>query len=878
MNGETIAFIKALQNTSIEKLRSSGGNSDAGKVVVVDENGNMKTVTLPVGQGEIGLDSSLSVSGAAADAKVVGDAITSLNGSLDEQMRMASAELTLDLEWRRKSIASASGIETDSTIMCASKAIRLYKGQTINVDYTDQPYWLCGTNTEGTYTVIKAPWQSADQSIALDDTYDVRFCTRKADRSEITTDEVNLVVSVTTPTAQALEDIRDDIDSAENVQGYDSETLTNQVHITGEKTLLNLTWENIGINTSTGVETASTTVCTSKKVRFYKGQKLIINPNGQRYYVHGWATDDGTYTNIRSLTVGSTITEYTFAADYDVRITVRFADGTTITPSDVVLAAYVVTPTAQDITNLQDDISLIHAIAVTPDVTWENIVYSTAYAIHQMSATVCSCSFHARKGDKITVTPDGTQKYYVFAFDSTGAMIELQSAWKSLKTEMVLAGDYTVEVGCMNIDNSNILPENVTLDISVESDIATALNQSMYGVPVLELEGDISTMSKDNAVTLNYKLFGQTGTCTCKWQGSSSLRYPKKNYTIKLNTAMDAWNQWATYVNTLRSANGNISNIPTTSRWGSQKKYCFKANWIDASHMRNVVLARIWGQMVADRISDGQVTDGRTEAPNYGAIDGFPVEIQINGESVGLYTMNIPKDAWTFAMGESETEYAVSCESNAYSSGKWTALANLDGTDYDVEYAMDGVETDTIKTSLNTAIQAAIDAGSDWETTMANYIDVGSVIDYFIFACMFNLTDAMAHNIIYGTYDGMKWFMSAYDLDTSFGIDAYGSAVCTLEGRCTFAGAKNHRLGYLALTHSLDKFKARYTELRAGILSELNVWKELTTFASFISQHNYSLDQKLWPNMPSTAIHNIAQYMDYWRIHVAALDSEIERM
>lgn len=73
MNGEIIAFIKALQNTSIEKLRSSGGSSDAGKVVVVDENGNMKTVTLLVGQGEIGLDSSLSVSGAAADAKVVGD-------------------------------------------------------------------------------------------------------------------------------------------------------------------------------------------------------------------------------------------------------------------------------------------------------------------------------------------------------------------------------------------------------------------------------------------------------------------------------------------------------------------------------------------------------------------------------------------------------------------------------------------------------------------------------------------------------------------------------------------------------------------------------------------------------------------------------------
>ena len=83
MNGETIAMIKALQNKSIENLKTSGGSADAGKVLAVGSDGMIAPIDLPVGEGQIALDGSLSVSGAAADAKVVGDAISAVNGSLD---------------------------------------------------------------------------------------------------------------------------------------------------------------------------------------------------------------------------------------------------------------------------------------------------------------------------------------------------------------------------------------------------------------------------------------------------------------------------------------------------------------------------------------------------------------------------------------------------------------------------------------------------------------------------------------------------------------------------------------------------------------------------------------------------------------------------
>jgi len=79
MNGETIAMIKALQVKSIEEHKTSGGSADAGKVLTVGSDGRIAPIDLPVGEGQIALDRTLSVSGAAADAKVVGDAISALN-------------------------------------------------------------------------------------------------------------------------------------------------------------------------------------------------------------------------------------------------------------------------------------------------------------------------------------------------------------------------------------------------------------------------------------------------------------------------------------------------------------------------------------------------------------------------------------------------------------------------------------------------------------------------------------------------------------------------------------------------------------------------------------------------------------------------------
>lgn len=56
--------------------------ADAGKLATVDSNGKWAAADLEVGQGEVAVDSTLLVSGAAADAKVAGDKVNELKSAL----------------------------------------------------------------------------------------------------------------------------------------------------------------------------------------------------------------------------------------------------------------------------------------------------------------------------------------------------------------------------------------------------------------------------------------------------------------------------------------------------------------------------------------------------------------------------------------------------------------------------------------------------------------------------------------------------------------------------------------------------------------------------------------------------------------------------
>jgi hypothetical protein len=377
-----------------------------------------------------------------------------------------------------------------------------------------------------------------------------------------------------------------------------------------------------------------------------------------------------------------------------------------------------------------------------------------------------------------------------------------------------------------------------------------------YPIPRLILTGSTDGMTKENEVTLGYECKdkdenAKSGSCTMKWQGSSSIAYDKKNYTIKFDNAFEV-----------------------VDGWTAQKKYCLKANFIDHSHARNLGSCKLWGQIVKSR---ADVDSRLTALPNAGAVDGFPVVIILNGEFHGLYTWNIPKDGWMFGMTDSETvQQAIVCGDKYTDSTDFKALAALDGTDYKLEYCSTEDES-WVKTSFNRMLQAVINSnGSDIDTTLAQYIDINSAIDYMIDTVLVEAADCMAKNTLYVTYDGIKWFMSAYDRDSTFGLHWNGKDFSGLASTPTFIDWKNNKLMNLLWTYKREAIRARYAELRAGVMSEANVAKTFWNFGCLIPKPLLLKDVEKWTSVPSSSVNDINQILTQYRLRCMLVDEWIK--
>lgn len=373
-----------------------------------------------------------------------------------------------------------------------------------------------------------------------------------------------------------------------------------------------------------------------------------------------------------------------------------------------------------------------------------------------------------------------------------------------------------------------------------------------WGLPVLYLDGNISEMNKDTTATLDYKYGTHKGTCTLKWQGSSSLSYCKKNYTIKFDTPFEV-----------------------KDGWGEQSHYCLKANYIDHSHSRNLVNAKLWGEIVKSRTP--ATTTMLTNLVNGGAVDGFPILIVMNGKFLGLYTFNIPKDGWMMGMGFGTNE-CILCAGNACSANAFKAEAKLDGTDLDIEYITNEEDTAWALTSINNLINACINSdGTDLDTTIATMLDWQSAIDYYIFTVLICGHDMTLKNYLLSTFDGTKWYFGAYDMDCTYGLYFDGMTWLPAGRSPNFTSyANSHRVMELIKLYKKDELKARYATLRSNIMSESNIATHFANFAGQIPKVVYFEEAQRWPTLPNTATNDISQIRDYYRMRIAIADKWME--
>lgn len=364
-------------------------------------------------------------------------------------------------------------------------------------------------------------------------------------------------------------------------------------------------------------------------------------------------------------------------------------------------------------------------------------------------------------------------------------------------------------------------------------------------IPRLYFEGDITAMeSKEDVrnISVRYKSADMefSGYAELKIQGTSSLAYDKKNFTIKFFEDP-----------------AHEDKLKVDMGWGEENKYCLKANWIDRTHARNVVSAKLVSQMQSKY-------DLLTQAPRNGAVDGFPVEIYVNGDFHGLYTFNIPKDDWQFGMDSDNPNHIVI-------GGEGWEPANLFEAEPDFNtWAVEvGEESEETLQKMKTLFDFVINSSDEeFKANLNDHLDLDALLNYYVFADFAYLTDNRGKNILIATYDGVKWYMSLYDLDTSWGTSYNGYEILPYEEQLADM-AKSNLFARLEQNFP-EELAQRYFELRQDILTKEHIMGEFESFRRQIPAISFLKETIRWgsglirrpADLPGYDYDQIEHYLD----------------
>lgn len=413
-----------------------------------------------------------------------------------------------------------------------------------------------------------------------------------------------------------------------------------------------------------------------------------------------------------------------------------------------------------------------------------------------------------------------------------------------------------------------VLYEEQSLDEEQQAQAKSNLGLSVVepledDIPKVFFGGELPQTKDETVMPFRYISKTKDIICYCKTkaQGDSSMDYPKKNQTVKL----------------YKDAECTEKLKVDFKGWGKQNKFCFKANWTDISHARNVVTARLWGDVVKSRNNYTEIPELLRTSPNQGAVDGFPVKVYANGVYQGRYTLNIPKDDWMANMDDSLDEHCI-LYGESGNSPLFMATPVIDGTDWTDE--VHDVVPESIKSRWIETIGFVMNStDADFKSNLGNYFDIESLIDYYLFGMAICHVDGFKGNQVYMTYDGQKWYASAYDMDCTWGL--VWKDEIYVEYNYVINVITNNRL-YNRLTSLFNaEIKARWAQLRVGALSIENIINRFERFTDISPDSLVAEDYAettangAFTGIPKKTTNNIQQIRKFAFDRLAWVDEQI---
>ena len=341
-----------------------------------------------------------------------------------------------------------------------------------------------------------------------------------------------------------------------------------------------------------------------------------------------------------------------------------------------------------------------------------------------------------------------------------------------------------------------------------------------YSLPVVNLDGDISGMDKSTFKNMHFSMMKNgietQGYAKVKWQGDSSLTFPKKGLRLKLYTTDN-------YDEKLK--------IQPKKSWQETSKFNLKAYPNDALLCHDVVNANIGADIWNDNLS---LPDELMNENNLGFIDGFPIVLFINNLFQGVYSFNLPRSDFDTA------KYAIIGDQYTETTAFKKVGAKLDGSDF--ESLNPETSTESEKNAVNNLIDfIANSSDDDFKANLTSHVDLNSAIDYLIFSNIIGDGDAWGKNQVLLSYNGTTWHWHPYDLDGSYGLNWTGGF--TVQSGKIWG--QDHMLFSRLMQLFLPQIKERYKQLRTW-LTPTYVANKYREYIDNVGSENYALDWKAW--------------------------------
>jgi|GEM_PF-1242465 len=327
------------------------------------------------------------------------------------------------------------------------------------------------------------------------------------------------------------------------------------------------------------------------------------------------------------------------------------------------------------------------------------------------------------------------------------------------------------------LDSTEITGDNLNLRESTEADIT---KEKLIRVPeqnYLRLDLNLLRLPTD---TSDARL-AETGTCTIS-DSSKNIIYAKTNIELAVQGNASRLFNKKNYTIDFYNDDGDELELKFGDSIASDS-YHLKGFYSDPSHMRDQGGYRSWKELVQKldypyskinnivySASPSRPTNAEFTADAKYYPHGFPVEVYLNGEFFGLYTLRFKKSRNNYALNNANTDHIF------LDSGTYTALLKepFDATDWEIKspkmsgYDDLGLIPPAFTETVGASCTRLFEFTRTLSTSYPNHADYIVLPHWILWYLMCELTGDWDHNgnnynII--TWNNQQWSIIPYDMD-----------------------------------------------------------------------------------------------------------------